>query len=1590
MINGLSKSPRFKNNFKICRLSQSSLVSGLLALFLVSSAIAQETNLETTGLTEPMANIKRAEDKDKLVVNDSDLLGDRIDMNTGSLSFSHTDVSLPGNSNLEVAFRRNFHSGHFGNTVDAYDGNATYDPNSTDFTQVGAVTRGEFGLGAWEVDVPYISTALARQRFPIVGDKPSGRWRADRCTADIEPTSIQIPGHVYWNGLQMNIPGQGMKQVLNNNGSLVSTADAIKITTDYWKISCITTIGASNGGGQGFIATAPNGDAYRFDKLVYRIDTPDIIGDSVGAATVKLSGPYDRAKAYLLATQVADVNGNWVRFEYDQYGTPTRIHSNDGRNISIAITDKRITSVTANARVWTYTYPLDASLVVTLPDERNWRFEGFYRTVLNPKPGYAAPGRLEGICRELDKQLTVTHPDGVTGVFTLSETYHGRSEVSYDVDRSQGDDRFCVNEGYRINYPGPTHTVGGVEVLPSANISRHTEVMSVKIKTLSGPGYPLATWGYEYENSMGQFVGATSIPDTKWSSVTNPLGERTVYHYNRRWDNLDSLIDTIEVFENGASSALQSIQYSYVIEQPVGNIDLPNANTATMEQARHQSNVVVTRGLDTFTTANTYQTDLSSDEYSFGLPTRITSTSSVSTGTRLRDYTYTHKPTPWVLGLMSTAKQNGVTTAGYAYDSLGRVITESRFGRTYATYGYHTIEGYKGALHWRQNNLEERTYFLDWKRGTPQQVKRPDDNSSSQVVDNNGWITEETDFLGECTKYSHNAVGRLTLIDPCDTQWTDTTVSYATTTSAEVSHVVAGMLKQTTTQGLQQQVVYYDGLLRPVITKTSDTSKPVTVRYQRTAYNALSQTTYQSLVHGSASTPNGSTMTYDALGRALVVDNNTTSGTSSYRYLSGNRIEFDDDKGNVTTSTYQAYGSPSYSQATRIASPQSVVTQMAYNVFGNTTSISQGGITEHRVYDTYQQLCKTVRPDVGNTAFKLNEIGQVTWLAMGSSISSSAAACDNEVTAAHKISYMYDVLGNMKNANFADTSPDVSYSYDKNNNLKTLTSGTVSHTYNYNSLNLLKDETLTLPGKTLSIDYGYDALGSLSSLTYPDGDVITYAPNGLGQPTQAIRNTRVANEPLADRTYVSGATYHPAGSIDGFTYGNGLIHKTTLNTRNVPSIIKDSKTGLTALHYEYAYDDNLNITKLLDRVDSSYSLGTDATVGLFYDGLDRLTSTLGGAGIGNSAIGYDVLGNITSYTSKGRNLTYNYNTTANRLTSVSGYASQPGEASTKYDSFSYDDRGNIYSNGDKTFTYNRANQLTTSGTNSYLYDGHNRRVKQTDTKGTSYSLYSQSGTLLYRESGDGGINYIYLGQKLIAKDGVIPENTGKQHYRPFGESIEGAKDDVGYTGHKFDTDLGLSYMQARYYDPVIGRFYSNDPVNALSHLGTSNGIHGFNRYTYGNNNPYKYVDPDGKSSVGNMFAKAFGYKNVTHANSQAPKDLSAAGQKIKGTINKGAGYTGAAAGIATVACVAVCQPAVPVLANIALASTVTGVVTSENPATEAVKELLTAGVGKKIDTAGNIIKATTKITDEVVDVGTEITKTVVSDELKEQVDKAND
>ncbi|WP_246029051.1 RHS repeat-associated core domain-containing protein [Parashewanella tropica] len=97
------------------------------------------------------------------------------------------------------------------------------------------------------------------------------------------------------------------------------------------------------------------------------------------------------------------------------------------------------------------------------------------------------------------------------------------------------------------------------------------------------------------------------------------------------------------------------------------------------------------------------------------------------------------------------------------------------------------------------------------------------------------------------------------------------------------------------------------------------------------------------------------------------------------------------------------------------------------------------------------------------------------------------------------------------------------------------------------------------------------------------------------------------------------------------------------------------------------------------------------------------------------------------------------------------------------------------------------------------------------------------------------------------------------------------------------------YMQARYYDPLIGRFYSNDPVDTLGHLHRGNNpAHGFNRYAYANNNPYKYTDPDGEFihlAVG--FAVGFAVEAITQV---------ASGQEFDATKATISGIAGAVTG----------------------------------------------------------------------------------------------
>ncbi|ACJ30833.1 Conserved hypothetical protein [Shewanella piezotolerans WP3] len=126
-------------------------------------------------------------------------------------------------------------------------------------------------------------------------------------------------------------------------------------------------------------------------------------------------------------------------------------------------------------------------------------------------------------------------------------------------------------------------------------------------------------------------------------------------------------------------------------------------------------------------------------------------------------------------------------------------------------------------------------------------------------------------------------------------------------------------------------------------------------------------------------------------------------------------------------------------------------------------------------------------------------------------------------------------------------------------------------------------------------------------------------------------------------------------------------------------------------------------------------------------------------------------------------------------------------------------------------------------------------------------------------------------------------------YEPFGKRLGGEKAGIGYTGHLQDTDLGLTYMQARYYDPLIGRFYSNDPVGYTA----KNPVMSFNRYLYVNNNPYKYTDPNGEF----LFAPQVGAGIIGFAIGAIAEAVGNENASI-GSVMK-AGGVGAAVGVAT-------------------------------------------------------------------------------------------
>ena len=478
------------------------------------------------------------------------------------------------------------------------------------------------------------------------------------------------------------------------------------------------------------------------------------------------------------------------------------------------------------------------------------------------------------------------------------------------------------------------------------------------------------------------------------------------------------------------------------------------------------------------------------------------------------------------------------------------------------------------------------------------------------------------------------------------------------------------------------------------------------------------------------------------------------------------------------------------------------------------------------------------------------------------------SACDQEsVACASKISFGYDARDRLTSTVYGDGSPGVSRSYTPDGLPLTVESSGITWTYGYNNRRLLNQELFSLPGQSpgqgWNFTWGVDAHGNVSSFADPWG-AIAYGPDALGHPTQVAG---VANN----------ITHHPNGAVASYTLVNGITHTVSQNLRGLPELWRDAG-AVGVVQDRYVYDPNGNVASITDEQEgvSSRAMG--------YDGLDRLTQANSAGVWGTGSFGYDTLDNLRSSTMGDRTLSHNIDAATNRLVSLTG---------SQNISIAYDTNGNITQRGVQGFVFDIGNRLLSApGKANYTYDGHGRRSwKGGGPDGSAeWQVYSQAGRLLLGSHNmRGDTRYVYLGDKLIGEyntltgtsfshtdmlgSPVAKTNLGGQvisprtRYEPYGATAAGTNPvGIGFTGHVNDADTGLVYMQQRYYDAIAGRFLSVDPVTTDAKSGGH-----FGRYHYAENNPYRYVDPDGRDAVAVTFPDyriSFGgttWSNLGHA-----------------------------------------------------------------------------------------------------------------------------
>jgi RHS repeat-associated protein len=312
----------------------------------------------------------------------------------------------------------------------------------------------------------------------------------------------------------------------------------------------------------------------------------------------------------------------------------------------------------------------------------------------------------------------------------------------------------------------------------------------------------------------------------------------------------------------------------------------------------------------------------------------------------------------------------------------------------------------------------------------------------------------------------------------------------------------------------------------------------------------------------------------------------------------------------------------------------------------------------------------------------------------------------------------------------------------------------------------------------------------------------------------------------------------------------------------------------------------------LDNVTRSYTYNYDKASRIIQG---TYASTKANENYALNAVSYDENGNIKTLSRNGLksnntfglidNLNYTYNANSNKILKVDDASNEISSfkdvAGNDYD---YWQDGSLKKDNNKEITqidYNYLKlpeQITLTGGRwiKYDYDANGTKLKKTLSTGqvTDYEedeIYENG--ILYQTTHDEGriVNGIFeynindhLGNLRVSfKDSLgIAKAVQYENSGAFGESLEGInfskpiKNNFTYSTYEKENDFGIGVFDAhaRVYDPITPRFWQIDPLAELSRH--------FSPTVYGNNNPLRFIDPDGMRAVWNgKYGSESGYND---------------------------------------------------------------------------------------------------------------------------------